>query len=178
MSNKAGKGSLAKKLDFDLKSLSKLIISIFRLNGRIVEWGDLLGAPLGLTSARWQIMGAIGLAGEPLTAPQISSAMGVTRQGAQKQLNILMEEGLIKQMPNPRHDRSYLYALTSLGKEAAGKMESAYAAWLDEVTSGLSGQALVDACELLNILTGNIENIVIHKNGKVFLQDVNKTIKH
>ena len=92
------------------------MLTVFRLNGRLLNWGDHLVAPLGLTSARWQMLGAIALAGQPLTAPQIGEAMGVTRQGAQKQLNLLLDQGLVQAMPNPAHRRSPLYGLTPTGE--------------------------------------------------------------
>jgi hypothetical protein len=28
-------------------------------NGRLIEWGDRFGAPFGLTSARWRMLGAV-----------------------------------------------------------------------------------------------------------------------
>ena len=75
-------------------AVTQLTLTVFRLNGLLLHWGDRLVEPLGLTSARWQILGAIALSGEPLTAPKIGEAMGVTRQGAQKQLNMLAEQDL------------------------------------------------------------------------------------
>ncbi|TIW72492.1 MAG: MarR family transcriptional regulator, partial [Mesorhizobium sp.] len=41
------------------KALSDLILDLFRLNSRISAAGDRLVADLGLTSARWQVLGAI-----------------------------------------------------------------------------------------------------------------------
>lgn len=75
--------------------ITELTLSVFRLNGALVDWGDYFSAPEELTSARWQMLGALTLAGQPLTAPQIANSMGVTRQGAQKQLNLLVDSGLI-----------------------------------------------------------------------------------
>lgn len=149
--------------------LSKCIISIFRLNGRIIEWGDLLGATVGLTSARWQILGAVELAGEPLTAPQISHSMGITRQGAQKHLNVLVEKGLMKQCANPRHERSYLYELTKQGKKTYDEIQALYADRLHELTLGLTSESLDRANSVLERMIGNIERGVIHKNGTVRL---------
>ena len=83
-------------------AVTQLTLTVFRLNGLLLHCGDRLVEPLGLTSARWQVLGAIALAGVPLTAPKIGEAMGVTRQGAQKQLNVLAEQGLVEARPNPR----------------------------------------------------------------------------
>lgn len=97
--------------------LTELVLTVFQLNGTLIEWGDGFSAPAGLSSARWQMLGAIALAGAPVTAPQIAARMGVTRQGAQKQLNTLMEAQLLQASPNPGHKRSPLYALTDAGKQ-------------------------------------------------------------
>ena len=47
------------------KALSDLILDLFRLNSRISAAGDRLVADLGLTSARWQVLGAIVAAERP-----------------------------------------------------------------------------------------------------------------
>ncbi len=96
-------------------AVTQLTLTVFRLNGVLLHWGDHLVAPFGLTSARWQMLGAIALAGTPLSAPQVGAAMGVTRQGAQKQLNQLLELKLVEARSNPAHRRSPLYALTPQG---------------------------------------------------------------
>lgn len=96
----------------------QIMLAVFRVNGRLLARGDELVAPLDLTSARWQVLGAVAMADTPLTAPQIADAMGITRQGAQKQLNRMVGEGLFRQLPNPRHERSPLYALSDEGQRA------------------------------------------------------------
>jgi DNA-binding MarR family transcriptional regulator len=100
----------------DVQAFTDLTLTVFRLNGTLLQWGDDLVAPLGLTSARWQMLGALALAGAPLTAPQVGEAMGVTRQGAQKQLALLIAQGLVESRPNPAHRRSPLHVLTPRGR--------------------------------------------------------------
>jgi len=104
-------------------NLTTISLSVFRLNGQLVEWGNQFSQPYGLTTARWQVLGAIALAPQPPNIPQIAAAMGVTRQGVLKQINLLLDEGLVQALPNPAHKRSPLYALTALGhtQEAAVK---------------------------------------------------------
>ena len=112
-------------------AVTQLTLTVFRLNGALLSWGDRLVEPLGLTSARWQMLGAIALAGTPLTTPQVGEAMGVTRQGAQKQLNLLLEQGLVQAHPNPAHRRSPLYVLTP---EGLALYRQADAMWVARVT--------------------------------------------
>ncbi len=116
-------------------AVTQLALSVFRLNGVLLHWGDQLVAPLGLTSARWQMLGAIALAGKPLSAPQVGEAMGVTRQGAQKQLNLLIEQGLVEAHPNPAHRRSPLYALTPQGLALYRKADAIWTAQAAELAS-------------------------------------------
>ena len=47
------------------EALTGLVLAVFRLNGQLLAAGDRLVADLGLTSARWQVLGAIALAPSP-----------------------------------------------------------------------------------------------------------------
>ena len=85
--------------------LTAVTLNIFRLNGILYEWGNRFAAPLGLNTSRWQVLGAVLLAETPPTVPQIAEKMGITRQGALKQVNVLIEEGLLAAQPNPAHQR-------------------------------------------------------------------------
>jgi len=115
------------RLGDEVQALSELGLAVFRVNGLLLQWGDLLVAPVGLTSARWQMLGALALSEVPLTSPQVGSAMGVTRQGAQKQLNALQELGLVEPKPNPAHKRSPVYRLTPEGRALYAKAEQLWA---------------------------------------------------
>lgn len=134
-------------------AVTQLVLRVFRLNGVLLHWGDQLVAPLGLTSARWQMLGAIALAGTPLTAPQIAEAMGVTRQGAQKQLNMLLEQGLVEARPNPAHRRSPLYVLTPQGLALYRQADALWAAQAVELA------ALIPSAQA-HAATGTLETML------------------
>ena len=99
------------------KALTDLILSIFRINGTLIENGDKRVYPYGITGAQWQVLGPIGFADSPMSAPQIAKFIGITRQGVQKQLNNLRDSELVRCCSNPHHERSPLYELTEIGKE-------------------------------------------------------------
>ena len=122
-------------------AITDVALAVFRLNGVLLQWGDRRVAPLGLTSARWQMLGALALAGSPLAAPQVGRAMGVTRQGALKQLGVLEQLRLVQLQPNPAHRRSPLYALTAEGRT---RYQQADALWRAQV-AGLA--ALISAAD-------------------------------
>jgi DNA-binding MarR family transcriptional regulator len=122
--------------------LTEIMLAIFRVNGRLLEKGDELVAPLHITSSRWQLLGALALGGGLLTAPQIGEAMGLTRQAVQKQLNKMIDEGFVEQSPNPRHERSPLYSLTPLGKRTFRRAMKLEGLWAERIVTGLSKEAL------------------------------------
>lgn len=130
--------------------LTTISLSVFRLNGQLIEWGNNLSKPHGLTSARWQVLGAISMAGKYPTVPQIAAAVGVTRQGVLKQINLLVDEGLVYSQPNPSHKRSPLYAMTGKGKVA---YERLIECWLQHVQKIESAFAMSDLDSTIQVLS-------------------------
>ena len=65
-------------------SLTALILEVFKLNGALIAAGDRLVADLRLTSARWQVLGAVAMAPAPQTVADIARTMGLTRQSVQR----------------------------------------------------------------------------------------------
>lgn len=106
--------------------LSQTVLAAFRASGALLHWGNGFAAQFGLTSARWQMLGALALSDEKLTAPQIAERMGVTRQGAQKQLDLLLQGGLIESSDNPQHRHSPLYELTRQGEALYRRIDAAW----------------------------------------------------
>ena len=84
----------------------------FRLNSLILTAGDRLVARLRLTSARWQILGAMAAAERPQPVAWLARDMGANRQNVQRIINDLHREGLVAFAVNPHHRRAQLAALT------------------------------------------------------------------
>ena len=105
------------KLTFNTQ-LDALSFAIFRVHGALIATGDRIGAGQGLTSARWQILGTLTLAGEPLTVAQIARLMGLTRQAVQRVTNDLEQAGMLAMQDNPAHKRARLAWLTDEGRAA------------------------------------------------------------
>ena len=55
--------------------LTDLVLEVFRLNGRLIASGDVLVAKIGLTSARWQVLGAIALQPTPASVARVADEM-------------------------------------------------------------------------------------------------------
>ena len=130
-------------------AVTEIMLEIFRINGRLLEKGDEMVAPLELSSARWQVLGAIAIAARPLTIPQIGEAMGITRQGALKQLKKLQEEGFVCQQPNPRHERSSFFTLTPKGERAYEQAIQLQSAWANKLATFFSSEELDNTLQTL-----------------------------
>lgn len=136
---------------------TELVLETFRFNGRLIAAGDAMSAPLKLTSARWQVLGAIALEGQPLTVADIARRMGLKRQSVQRLTDALVEEGLLLREDNPAHRRAPLHRLSKTGARAYRTLDEQQAAWAAKCAKGLPAQRLADALELLHTLRKRLE---------------------
>jgi len=119
-----------------------LVLSIFRLNGFFLHAGDRLTAGSGLTTARWQVLGAV--LHEPLTVAAIARDMGLARQSVQRTADLLVEEGLCEYVPNPAHRRAKLLSATDHGLNSVRQLGPRVTAWSKRVRESV-GDGVVDA---------------------------------
>jgi DNA-binding MarR family transcriptional regulator len=134
-----------------------LVLRVFRANGAFLAAGDRLAAQEGLTSARWQALGAVALADRPLTVPQIARRMGLTRQAVQVSVNRLLEDGLVASEENPDHRRSPLIRLTDQGAARYAELERLQIGWINELASGLKPAELATAARVLQQLSSRLD---------------------
>ena len=137
--------------------LSDLALSIFRLNGFLLRVSDRLTAGTGLTTARWQVLGAV--LHEPLTVSAIARNMGLTRQSVQRTADLLVEEGLCQYSPNPAHRRAKLLSSTDRGLDSVRQLAPRVIAWSKRVRESV-GDDVIDAAtvsvkELISALAGD-----------------------
>ena len=135
--------------------LTELILETFRLNGRLLAVGDRLTAPLGLTSARWQVLGAIGEA--PLPVSQIARNMGLTRQSVQRTVYLLASEGLVEFQANPNHRRAKLVSLTAEGRSRLAAVSHGQVRWARRVAAPFPRRDLNTAVRVLRAFRERIE---------------------
>jgi DNA-binding MarR family transcriptional regulator len=105
-----------------------LVIRIFATNGALVDTGNELVRPIGLTTAWWQVLGALGYSPVPLPVAHIARNMGLTRQSVQRVVELLEARGFVRLAPNPHHARARLVVLTDAGRAALAGAEHAVAA--------------------------------------------------
>lgn len=120
--------------------LTELILEVFRLNGRLLSAGDRLVSGLGLTSARWQVLGAIAFAGAPQPVAHIARNMGLTRQAVQRVVNELEAEGFLTFAPNPHHQRAKLVGLSKSGATAFQAAAKRQAPWANRLAQRISAK--------------------------------------
>jgi len=137
------------------QALTGLILAIFRLNGRLLVAGDRLVADLGLTSARWQVLGA--LAAGPRTAAQIARAMGLARQSVQRLVDAMLDGGILASDVNPEHARARLIALTARGRRLYDAVMAGQAAWADMTARGVATAEIAQACRTLETLRSRLD---------------------
>jgi DNA-binding MarR family transcriptional regulator len=139
------------------ESATQVILSIFRTNGLLLAAGDLLTADQGLTSARWQVLGAIALAGQPLTVPQIARRMGLTRQSVHATIRRLVNDGLVELRPNSDHRRSQLVNLTQRGLTGYSAADRRQARWVNRLAEGIGRSDLETTVRVLDELVRRLE---------------------
>jgi len=137
-------------------ALTELILAVFRLNGRLLAAGDALVADIGLTSARWQVLGAVALAQAPQPVAHIARDMGLTRQSVQRIVDALVAERLLRLKANPHHLRARLVQLTDAGAALHAAASARQLPWANALGDGLDAEALREAAELLRTLEARL----------------------
>jgi DNA-binding MarR family transcriptional regulator len=139
------------------EAATELILSTFRANGSLLAAGELLAGHEGLTSARWQVLGAIALAGLPLTVPQIARRMGLTRQSVHSTVDRLAESGLVELKPNQDHRRSQLVGLTTQGHAAYDAIDRRQARWVNDLARGIRFSDIETATRVLDEIARRVQ---------------------
>jgi DNA-binding MarR family transcriptional regulator len=128
---------------------SRLALEVFRLNGALIAAGDALVAPLGLTSARWQVMGAVAEARGGLPVAGIARNMGLVRQSVQRIADELAAEGILRFAPNPHHRRARLVQLTERGEALFAEANRRWLTLADALVAALGADNAARAAEVL-----------------------------
>ncbi|MCJ2011508.1 MarR family winged helix-turn-helix transcriptional regulator [Methylobacterium sp. J-076] len=126
-----------------------LVVEVFRLNGDQLAIGNALGAGLGLTSARWQVLGTISLSPVPLPVAHIARNMGLARQAVQYSVDEMRADGLVRLEPNPHHKRAMLVAMTEKGEAAYRDASERHGRWAETLMADLPLERIEAASELL-----------------------------
>jgi DNA-binding MarR family transcriptional regulator len=139
-------------------ALTELFLEIFRLNGVLLGEGDRLVGDIGLTSARWQVMGAAALSPMPLPVAAIARNMGLTRQAVQRVANDLEQAGFVRFASNPHHQRAKLMVLTASGTAAYRAAIARQVPWANRTAAGLDPRRIRAAKIMLRMIAHRIDD--------------------
>ena len=129
-----------------------LVLSLFRLNGLLIAEGNAMTKQLGLTHARWKVIGAIALSSAGLTVPGIARVLGQSRQAVQRITDVMVEDGLLLYTENPKHKRSALVTLSEDGKETYNMLREVQDPWAIENTEDIPTEELETTLRLVRRL--------------------------
>ncbi|APO67498.1 MarR family transcriptional regulator protein [Rhizobium gallicum] len=138
-------------------ALSEIILDLFRLNNRMINAGDKLVAGLGLTSARWQVLGTVIVADRPQPVAWLARDMGANRQNVQRIVNDLEKEGLVTFETNPHHRRAQLVVLTDKGKQTFETAMRLQAPWVNRLSEGLQVEDIKTTHTIMKALRSKLE---------------------
>ncbi|WP_315831019.1 MarR family winged helix-turn-helix transcriptional regulator [Bradyrhizobium prioriisuperbiae] len=139
------------------EALTDLILDLFRLNNRFLTAGDRLVADLGLTSARWQILGAIVNAERPQPVAWLARDLGANRQNVQRIVNDLHQEGLVAFEVNPHHRRAQLVVLTDKGRQTYEATSRLQAPWVNYFADGIATKDIKTMHRVMTMLRKKLE---------------------
>ena len=139
------------------EALTNVMLDLFRLSSLLLTAGDRLVAGLGLTSARWQILGAIAYAERPQPVSWLARDLGANRQNVQRIANDLRNEGLVAFEANPHHLRAQLVVLTEKGRRSFEAAMELQAPWVNSLSVGLSVKDIRTVHRLVTALRKKLE---------------------
>ncbi len=140
------------------QALTDMILDIFKLSGQLIFAGDEIANEVGLTSARWKVLGALGIAEKPLTVSQIAQNMGQTRQSVQRLVDAMTDKGFLELKENPYHKTSKLVQLTKKGVNTYNRLEEIQTPWATELANEFSQGDLDAALSVIKKLSEKLEN--------------------
>ena len=135
-----------------------LILLVFRLNGLLLAEGDRLTRDLGISSARWQVMGT--LANGALTVSQAARNMGLQRQSVQRLVNEMCTQDIVCFDDNPQHKRAKLVRLTAKGARLYEQISKLQIPWANALTQGIEERQVQTAIALLSELESRLQSQV------------------
>ncbi|QPI65062.1 MarR family winged helix-turn-helix transcriptional regulator [Vreelandella venusta] len=136
---------------------TEIVLEVFKLGGLLVSEGDQMGSEYGITSARWKVLGALYLAGEPQTVPQIARSMGLTRQAVQRLVDAMREDKLLFFQDNPGHKRAKLISLSEFGKTVFLKLDEKQSGWAMKCSIGITKAELETTLSVLKRISDSID---------------------
>jgi DNA-binding MarR family transcriptional regulator len=123
----------------EARATGRLIFEVLRLNNVLMLDAEALIADLGLTPARWQVLGTISYLKQPDTVAGLARRLGLARQSVQRVVGDMAALGLVTLAENPSHKRAKLVELTAQGRAVMAAAEARRRPWTAGLAKGLEG---------------------------------------
>ena len=136
---------------------TETILEIFKVSGQLATEGDRLTKELGLSSARWKVLGALEMSKTPLTVSQIARIMGLTRQAVQRLADAMKKDGLLDYQNNPQHKRANHVVLSDKGKDVYSLISEIQIPWANQKSKEISATDLKTTLITLRKITSLFE---------------------
>lgn len=134
-----------------------LILSVFQLSNLMTAAGDRLVADLGLTAARWQVLGALAVTpSRPVS--WLARELGASRQNVQRIVNDLERAGFVTLQPNPHHKRAQLVAMTPEGERILAEAARRGKPWAEHSAAGIPESDVEAARRVLHAVGAAIQD--------------------
>ena len=151
-------------MDTRAEIFTELLLEVFRVNGLLLAAGDDLTRPVGLTSARWQVLGVAEHG--PVPVSHVARTMGLSRQSVQITANGLARDGFVTFAENPHHRRAKLVRVTEKGERALLYVREQQALWAERIGGEHDLEVLAKALETLRGLKGSLERNASPAKGR------------
>ena len=129
------------------------VMSVFAVNGLILQVGEDIVAPLGQSSARWQVLGR---AFHSPTVANIAREVGHARQSTQRVANALVTDGLLAYRPRPDDRRTQVVELIDHGSEVLEQIYARQVDWSHAVVEQIGETRLAEATASLRIIADRL----------------------
>ena len=136
---------------------ARLIFETLRLANVLTVEGDALVAPLGLSSARWQVLGTLAHLPRPTTVSGLARSLGLARQSVQRVVDEMRRAGLVELRDNPEHKRAWLIVLTPEGQKARARAEALRRPWTEGLAADLDAAHVAQAEAVLRTLRQSLD---------------------
>ena len=138
-------------------ALSASVLDLFKVSNSMLAEGDRRVATLGLTSARWQVLGTVVAAPRPQPVAWLARDMGANRQNIQRVVNDVAKNGFLEFANNPHHRRASLVVLTAKGRDAYDQAMGLAAPWMEQLAQGIALQDILAMQRVLKTLRDRLD---------------------
>lgn len=130
---------------------------MFIIHNMMMRIGDRLVAPLGLTSSRWLMLGAVANRAEPPTLSDLSSDALLSVQNVSRMVASMEEDGLFERFTKPGMGRATYIRLTARGRSVHEQAREQGSRFGSAFLAGLPVERIEELERDLDQLISNLE---------------------